>query len=86
MKNKRKKPKVVYYEDKGETIYSMAALYGRTPEEQEEYNKKRKSAIAATGKERWAMIKAAFIVYGPLLLMVVGGFSVAALLMYLLLN
>ena len=86
MKNKKKKPKVVYYEDKGETIYSMAALYGRTPEEQEEYNKKRKSATGATGKERMAMIKAAFTVYGPLLLMVVGGFSIAALLMYLFLK
>ena len=86
MKDKKKKPKVVYYEDTGETIYSMAALEGRTPEQQEEYDKKRKSQIGATGKERLAMIKAAFIVYGPVLLVLVGGFSIAAVLMYLFLN
>ena len=86
MKDKKKKPKVVYYEDKGETIYSMAALYGRTPEEQEEYDKKRKSHPGATGKERLAMIKAAFTVYGPMLLIIVGGFALAALLLYLFLK
>ena len=86
MKNKKKKPKIVYYEDTGETIYSMAALEGRTPEEQEEYDKNRKNHPGATGRERWAMIKAAFIVYGPILLIMVGGFSIAALLMYLFLN
>ena len=82
MKNKKKKPKVVYYEDTGETIYSMAALEGRTPEEQEEFDKKRKSQIGATFKERWAMISAAFTVYGPMLLIIVGSFSLAALFMY----
>ena len=39
---KKKKIKIVYLEDKGDTIYSMAALEGRTPEEQEEYDRKRK--------------------------------------------
>lgn len=86
MKNKKKKPKVVYYEDTGETIYSMAALNGRTPEEQEEYDKKRKAMPQLTAKERGAMIKAAFTVYGPVLLVLVGGFSLAALLMYLFLK
>ena len=86
LKNKKKKPKVVYYEDKGETIYSMAALHGRTPKEQEEYLKKRENHPGATGKERLAMIKAAFTVYGPMLLIIVGGFSLAALLMYLFLK
>ena len=33
---KTKKPKTVYLEDKGETIYSMAALSGMTPEESAE--------------------------------------------------
>lgn len=79
---KKKKPKVVYLEDKGETVYSMAALYGRTPEEQEEYDRKRKSRVGATAKERRAMIKAAFTVYGPILLVVVLGFGLAAALMY----
>ena len=86
LKNKKKKPKVVYYEDKGETIYSMAALSGRTPEEQEEFDKARKNHPGATGKERLAMIRAAFSVYGPMLLIIVGGFSLAALLMYLFLK
>ena len=79
---KKKKEKIVYVEDKGETVYSMAALYGRTPEEQEEYDKKQKNRVNATAKERWAMMKAAFAVYGPLLLMVVAAFSLAALFMY----
>ena len=79
---KKKKIKTVYAEDKGETIYSMAGLYGRTPEEQEEYDRKNKNRIQATAKERWAMMKAAFVVYGPLLLIVVGSFGLAALLMY----
>ena len=83
---KKKKTKIVYYEDKGETIYPMSFLDGLTPEEAEELEKKKKNRPTVTGKERWAMIKAAFAVYGPLLLMVVGGFSIAALLMYLFLN
>jgi len=82
----KKKTKVVYKEDNGETIYSMSALYGRTPEEQEEYEKKLKNRIDVTRKERGAMIKAALTVYGPLLLMVVGSFTIAALLMYFLLK
>ncbi len=82
---KKKKQKIVYLEDKGQTIYSMAALEGKTPEEKEEFEKRRKSAPTVTGKERGAMIKAAFSVYGPLLLMVVGAFGLAALLLYLIL-
>ena len=84
-KDKKKKVKTVYLEDKGETIYSMASLYGRTPEEQEEYNRKSRG-VDATGRERLAMIRAAFSVYGPMLLIVVGGFTIAALLMYLFLK
>ena len=83
---KNKKNKIVYLEDKGDTIYSMAALHGRTPEEQEEYDRKRKNRISATGKERWAMLTAAFSVYGPILLICIGAFFVAALLMYLFLK
>ncbi len=83
---KSKKGKVVYLEDKGDTVYSMAALEGRTPEEQEEYDRKRKSRISATGRERWAMLTAAFSVYGPILLICIAAFFVAALLMYLFLR
>ena len=84
MKEKKsKKSKVIYVGDTGQTIYSMAALEGKTPEEQEDYQKRRKSFLAVTGRERRAMISAAFIVYGPLLLMLVGAFTAVALLMYL---
>ena len=86
MMKKAKKPKIVYLEDKGDTIYSMSALEGRTPEEQEEYDRKRRSRISATARERFAMMRAAFSVYGPILLICVGSFLVAALLMYLFLR
>ena len=82
-KKKKKKTKTVYREDNGETIYSMAGLYGRTPDEQAEYEKKLENRVNATGRERWAMIKAAFIVYGPLLLIVMGAFGLTALLLSL---
>ena len=85
--SKREKPsrrkRTVYREDTGETLYSMAALDGMTPEEQEELYEKKKNRIPTTGRERWAMIRAEFAVYGPLLLICVGAFSAAALLMYL---
>lgn len=79
---KKKKPKVVYREDTGETIYSMAALNGETPEEQEERIRRKKNGFVATGKEKRAMIAAAFTVYGPLFLIAIGAFLLTALLMY----
>lgn len=84
--SKKKKIIYKYKEDTGETIYSMAALNGRTPEEQEEYEKKLKNRVEVTSKERGAMIKAAFAVYLPLVLILVGSFAIAALLMYFLLK
>ena len=83
MKKKKTKIKTVYYEDKGETIYSMAALEGKTPEQKEEEEKRRKNFPALTRKERRAMISAAFSVYGPLLLMLVGSFALVGLFLYL---
>ena len=79
---KKKKIKTVYREDNGETIYSMSGLYGRNPDEQEAYEKKLKNRIDATAKERWAMIRAAFTVYGPILLMIVASFGAAGLFLY----
>ena len=64
----------------------MAALDGKTPEEREEFEKRRRETPAFTGGEKWAMAKAAFTVYGPLLLICVGGFTVTALLLWLLLK
>lgn len=81
-REKAKKIKTVYLEDKGETVYSMAALSGMTPEELDEFNEKKKKRVDATSKERWAMIAAAFQVYGLLLLMIVLAFCSAALFMY----
>ena len=81
-KKKKKKIKTVYLEDKGETIYSMAALSGRTPEEQEEFEKRRKAHVDSTWGEKKAMITAAFTVYGPVLLCCLGSFLLAALLLY----
>lgn len=83
MKQKKKKVKVVYREDTGETIYSMAALEGRTPEEQEEYDRLRKNRVAVTLREWLAMVAAAFTVYGPMFLIMIGSFLLAAVLLYL---
>ena len=82
MMKKKKKTKIIYYEDKGQTIYSMAALEGKTPEQKEEEEKRRKNFPVVTGRERWAMISAAFTVYGPVLLILVGSFSLAAIFLY----
>ena len=82
-KNKNKnKPKIVYLEDDGRTLYSMAALDGRTPEEQEEYARKKKNGVDVTKEEKRAMIAAAFTVYGPFFLCFIGAFTIAALLLY----
>ena len=82
-KQKKKKSKVVYYEDTGDTVYSMAALHGRTPEEQEAFDEQRKRYVSFNWREKRAMIAAAFTVYGPLLLCMVGAFLLAAFLLYL---
>ena len=83
---RKKKIKIVYYEDKGETIYSMAALEGKTPEQKEEEEKRRKNFPKVTGKETRAMISAAFTVYGPVFLMLIGSFALAALFLYVFLK
>ena len=64
----------------------MAALQGKTPEQLEEEEKRRKNFPIVTRKERWAMISAAFSVYGPVFLIFVSSFVVAALLLYLFLK
>ena len=83
-KNKKPKKKVVYKEDDGRTIYSMAALEGKTPKDLEERERRRKNKIKPTHKERRAMIAAAFQVYGPILLIVLVAFGLAATIVYLL--
>ena len=83
---KKSKQKVVYKPDEGQTIYSMAALEGKTPEDLDKRDEERKNRITVTRKERWAMIRAAFQVYGPILLMIILGFTLAAVIVYLLLR
>ena len=83
---KKNKQKVVYKPDEGQTIYSMAALEGKTPEDLDKREEQRKKRVNITRKERNAMIRAAFQVYGPILLMIIVGFSIAAVIMYLLLR
>ena len=83
---RKNKPKIVYLEDKGDTVYSMAALNGLTPEEQDELHRKKKQPTFWSKGEKRAMIAAAFSVYAPILLCVLGSFFAAALLMYFLLK
>lgn len=83
---KNKKPKVKYAPDDGRTVYSMASLEGKTPEDLDKREEERKNRISVTRRERRAMIKAAFQVYGPILLIIIVGFSIAALIVYLLLR
>lgn len=73
MKKKKNKTKVRYVDD-GHTIYSMEGLDGRKTE---------KNGEKLSRKEKRAAIKAAFLHYGPILLMVLASFSVAAILVYL---
>ena len=80
---KTNKKKVIYKEDTGETIYSMAALNGLTPEEQDRIAEERKNRPAITRKERRAMISAAFEVYGPPILMTILAFALVAVILYL---
>ncbi len=83
MNNKKHKKKTVSEEDDGRTIYSLSFLDGLTPEEQEQLHEQRKRAPKITRGERRAMISAAFQVYGPMLLIIIGCFALVAFLMYL---
>lgn len=80
---KTNKKKIIYKEDTGETIYSMAALDGLTPEELERIDEERKKRPPFTRKERRAMIGAAFEVYGPPILLTMLAFALVAVLLYL---
>lgn len=82
MSKKKTKTKVVYKPDDGRTVYSMAALEGKTPEDLDEREEQRKKRVNVTRKERRAMIAAAFQVYGPILLIILLAFSIAAMLIY----
>lgn len=86
MKKKNKKIKVVYPQDNGETIYSMAGLEGLTPEQAEQRAEERKKRVKLSRKERRAMIGAAYQVYLPVLLIFVVAFGIAAVILFLLMR
>lgn len=83
----KKKPKTkVVYKDDGETVYSMAALDGITPEEAEQRAEERKKRVKLTRKEKRAMISAGYRVYGLILLIFVVAFAFVALVLYLIMK
>ena len=88
MKKKKNKQKVktVYLEDNGETVYSMASLEGITPEEAERRAEEKKKRVKLSRKEKGAMIRAAYSVYGKILLIFIGSFALVAVIMYFLLK
>lgn len=86
MSKKKPKTKVAYKPDDGRTVYSMAALEGKTPEDLDEREEQRKKRVNVTRKERRAMIAAAFQVYAPILGIILFSFTFAAVLIYLLMR
>lgn len=71
---KKKQP----YEDDGHTVYSMENVpnaFGKTKDKRE--------PLGLTRKERFAAIRAGLAVFLPRFLLVLGCFTVVALLLYL---
>lgn len=75
-KKKAKKKKVVYIDD-GHTVYDMENVGSKRA--------KSENNLSVTRKERRAMIKAALSVYLPIILGIMGCFTVVALMLYLIL-
>ena len=73
-KRRTKKKKVVYVDD-GRTAYDMSNVGAKKAKDE--------TNVSVTRKERRAIIKAAFAVYLPIVLGVLGCFAVAALILYL---
>ena len=89
-KKKKKKVKVVYVDD-GRTVYDMSGVtrpgqvvFPEKKKEKDGKKDKKTEKVGLTRAERWAVIKAAYAVYLPMLLGVVLCFSVAAVIMYFL--
>lgn len=76
MKNKddKKKNKRAFVDD-GRTVYDMSGL---NPD-----GKKNKEPIGLSHKEKFAAIRAALVVFGRIFLIVIGSFSLVAVLMWL---
>lgn len=76
VKSKPKKKKKVKYVDDGHTVYSMEGL------DEIRGIRRRGDGIKLSREERRAAIRAAFARYLPVLLIVIGSFTLAALLLY----
>lgn len=87
---KKKKEKIVYKEDDGRTIYDMSLvtrpgevvlpdkLNGKDTDKNKDKKKGNKSSgIELSKAERWALIKAAYATYLPILFIGLLGFAVA---------
>ncbi len=81
-----KKSKKKYADDDGRTIANMNVegmpWYDANKEENDK-KKERMEQLRITRKEKWAMIKAAYLAYLPMLLVVIGAFTVTMLLIAL---
>ncbi len=77
MKTKKKKKKTKYIDD-GHTIYNMDVEGFKWHDK-----KKGKDSVPLEKKEKLAVIKAALIVYLPILLVCLIGFALAGFLLYL---
>jgi len=75
---KKDKPPKKEYVDDGHTIFSMDGLDPTN----DGSNKEDRKVEKLQKKEFWAAVKAAFVVFFPKFLMVVGCFGLVALLMY----
>lgn len=73
-KQDKKKNKRAFVDD-GRTIYDMSGL---NPD-----GKKDNEPVGLSRKERWAAIRAAFLVYGRVFILVLAGFAVAGVLVWL---
>ena len=98
-KQKKKKTKIVWVDD-GRTIYDMSGVerphafgspsFGKDHKKDKtnknSNQKQKQSGGDLSRKEKWAAIKAAYAVYLPVLLMVLLGFTIAFLLLALLMK
>ena len=82
---KKKKVKIVYKEDDGHTIYDMSGVvdkFGRSGSNAKKQDSKN-GGVYLTKKEKRALIKAGFKYYLPYLGIMLIGFAIAILLVYL---
>ena len=79
-RERKKKPKVVYIEDDGRTLYDMSGVGSNVDKV------KKDDGVKLSKKEKRAMLKAAFLYYLPKYLIIIGCFAVAAVLAWLWLN